>query len=137
MTPRTIFLSRLIGIYCLITAVSMFVHRELTVDYATALMENAPALWFVSLVVVVAGVAMVLAHNRWSGGARVVVVTILGWLTLAKGVLFLLFPRGMMTGTLVRMIANAAGYYAVAAIVLAIGAFLTVSGFRAATQSRA
>jgi hypothetical protein len=41
-----------------------------------------------------AGLAMVLAHNIWSGDALAVIVTLMGWLTLAliKGLLFLLLP---------------------------------------------
>jgi hypothetical protein len=136
MTPRTIFLSRLIGIYCLIAAASMFLQHPLTIACVTALMEDAPLLWFMSLLVVVAGVAMVLAHNRWSGGVRVVAVTIIGWLALAKGVVYLCFPCGAVTTSLVKLIAHDAVYYAVAALVLAMGAFFALSGFRAPSQSQ-
>ena len=33
------------------------------------------------------GIAMVLGHNVWSGGALPVAVTLVGWLILAKGLL--------------------------------------------------
>jgi hypothetical protein len=35
------------------------------------------------------GVAMVVGHNVWSGGALPLVVTPVGWLILAKGLLLL------------------------------------------------
>ena len=38
---------------------------------------------------------MVLAHNEWSGSARAIIVTVIGWLTLIKGLLFLLLPAGV------------------------------------------
>jgi hypothetical protein len=69
MSSRTIFLSRLIGLYCILVDRSMVLHRQATVDWATAVLNNASAdvgsqrhyddHW----------AAMVLAHNFWSGGA--------------------------------------------------------------------
>jgi hypothetical protein len=43
----------------------------------------------------------VLRHNIWSGGLLTVVVTIVGWLILLRGVLLLLSPAqavGLFTG---------------------------------------
>jgi hypothetical protein len=48
-------------------------------------------LQFLGAITLAAGLAMVLAHNIWSGGALVVVVTVVGWITLIKSLLFL-FP---------------------------------------------
>jgi hypothetical protein len=39
---------------------------------------------------------MVLGHNIWSGGALVVVVTVVGWITLVKSLLFLFLPPELM-----------------------------------------
>ena len=41
---------------------------------------------------------MVLGHNVWSGGALPVVVTLVGWLILAKGLLPLYLPPETLTG---------------------------------------
>ena len=38
------------------------------------------------------GLAIVLLHNYWSGGALTVIITLLGWLTLIKAVLLLVLP---------------------------------------------
>lgn len=46
-------------------------------------------------VMLAAGLAMVLAHNIWSGGALVVVVTLVGWMTLIKSLGFLFLPPEM------------------------------------------
>jgi len=37
-----------------------------------------------------AGLAIVLGHNVWSGGALTVVVTLIGWLAALRGVVWLL-----------------------------------------------
>jgi hypothetical protein len=79
MSSRTIFLSRLIGLYCLLVVPSMLVHRQGTVDLMTALLHNLPLMWVLSVITLTAGLAMVLAHRVWSGGALPVVVTLCGW----------------------------------------------------------
>jgi hypothetical protein len=38
------------------------------------------------------GAAMVVGHNVWSGGALPVAVTLLGWLTLIKGIALMGMP---------------------------------------------
>lgn len=57
-------------------------------------MENEATMFFWGVVSLVIGIAMVLAHNVWAWDWRVV-VTILGWLTLAKGLDVLLLPDKM------------------------------------------
>jgi len=92
MLPRTLFLSRLIGLYCILVALSMMTHREATVETVTALLHNPSMMLFVGVITLAAGLAMVLAHNIWSGGALAIVVTLVGWMTLIKSLLFLFLP---------------------------------------------
>ena len=44
------------------------------------------------MLTLVAGLAIVLAHNVWRGGAMAVVVTVLGWLLLLKGAALVVIP---------------------------------------------
>src|SRR5262245_29253956 len=54
-----------------------------------------PALIFLSgVLLLVAGLAIVRAHNIWSGGWPVV-VTVLGWLAILGGLARMLFPAGL------------------------------------------
>ena len=73
----------------------MFAHRQAALGAVGALVVEPGALLVLGFVVLGLGIAMVLGHNAWSGGALPVVVTIVGWLTLLKG-LFLTFlvPAG-------------------------------------------
>jgi hypothetical protein len=41
------------------------------------------------VILIFGGLAMVLVHNIWRGGAAPVIVTMIGWLTLAKGLLLI------------------------------------------------
>jgi hypothetical protein len=72
----------------------------------------------------VAALAVVLAHNIWSGGALPVVVTLVGWISLVKGLVFLLLPpetslayfEALRCGQL---------FYAYMTVTLVIGIYLT------------
>ena len=95
MTARTIFLSRLIGLYCILVIPSMVLQRQATVDWMTALFHNPSLMWVLSVITLTIGLAMVLAHNVWSGGTLAAVVTLVGWAALIKGLLFLFLPSGV------------------------------------------
>jgi len=63
MSSRTIFLARLLGLYCLIVALFMFTHRQATIDIVTQMVQSQVQLFFVGLIGISAGLAMVLGHN--------------------------------------------------------------------------
>ena len=92
MSSRTIFLSRLIGLYCILVALSMLTRRQATVETVTALLQNSSMMLILGVITLAGGLAMVLAHNIWSGGALVVIVTIVGWITLLKSLLLFFLP---------------------------------------------
>jgi hypothetical protein len=75
----------------------------------------------------VAGLAIVNAHNLWVPDWRVI-VTVLGWLLIVRGVLNLLFPVAMQTlGD--RVAASQAGVVAGAAVTFVLGAILCIMGY--------
>jgi hypothetical protein len=63
MSPRTLFLSRLIGLYCILVALSMMISRQATVETVTALIQNPSMMLILGVITLAAGLAMVLAHN--------------------------------------------------------------------------
>ena len=58
--------------------------------------RSGPWMLFSGMVATAAGLAIVLGHNMWSGGALAVVVTLSGWAALLKGVSLLLVPPEQM-----------------------------------------
>ena len=135
MSPLTFFLSRLLGLYYLLTALSMFLHKETYVETVTALIHNSPVMFVVSIITVIAGLAMVLAHNRWSGGGLAVVVTLIGWITLVKGLLFLLLPPEMEAEFFLSKLHYGQLYYFYGAISVVLGVYLTYGGFKSASRA--
>ena len=55
MSPLTFFLSRLLGLYYLLAALSMFLHKQTYVETVTALIHNSPVMFVVGIITVIAG----------------------------------------------------------------------------------
>jgi len=130
MQPRTIYLSRLIGLYCILIPPSLAIHRQATVDSAAGLYHNPSLMLIVGIFTAIAGLAMILAHNLWSGGAAPVVVTVVGWLTFIKGMSFLLLPSGACTEMMLSWFRDPTLFYACLTPSFLIGVYLTYAGFR-------
>lgn len=96
MASRTTYLARLIGLFAIVAGLAMISYKQETVETMTSLLNNPGAVFAVGLVGVAAGLALVLAHNVWSGGALPVVVTLLGWWSLIKGLACLFLPQQVM-----------------------------------------
>lgn len=90
MLSRTLFLGKLFGLYLIAVSVTMFAHPQATVDIMKAIIQNPPMLFMAGIIGVTAGIAIVLGHNEWSGGALSIIVTLFGWISLIKGMLLLL-----------------------------------------------
>jgi uncharacterized membrane protein YfcA len=67
MSPRTTFLGRLFGLYCILVALAMLSRKQATVDVLTAMLQNAQLLLALGVITVIAALAMALSHNVWSG----------------------------------------------------------------------
>jgi uncharacterized membrane protein len=130
MSPRTVFLSKLIGLFCILGPGSIFVHRQATVDTITTLVNTPAELFLVGVVALAAGLAMVIGHNIWSGGAATVLVTLIGWLTLVRGLAVFYLTPDAIEGLFDAMrFGQFCQVYAF--ISLLIGAYLTYAGFKA------
>jgi len=130
MPPRTAFLSRLIGIYTILISLSMLTHKQATIEMVTVLVHSPPVLYLIGVMLVIAGLAMILGHNVWSGGALPVIITLIGWLTLTKGLLFLFVPPEAAPGFFLGGFRYEQLFYLYAAIALLLGSYLTYSGVR-------
>lgn len=126
----TRFLSRLIGLAALILSAAMFTDKAPMIAAIELMPQDRAAIFLLGVAGVVAGLAIVLTHNVWRQGVLPLVVTLVGWLVLVRGVALLVLPDQ----TLARLYAGvhfADYYYLYAVIPLALGAYLTWSGFAA------
>ena len=127
MSVRTVFLAQLFGLYCIIMAAAMLPQPKAFVTTVNALVADAPLVLIVGVFTLFGGLAIVLLHNYWSGGALTVIITLLGWLTLIKAVLLLVLP----STKLVAMYGGVSPTYILisGSLTLLLGIYLTVAGF--------
>jgi hypothetical protein len=128
VSPLTVFLAKLIGLYCVLFGLAMALQKQVMVDIVAALLRNGPLLLILEAIAVTAGLAMVIGHNVWSGGALPVVVTLLGWIILIRGVV-LLFLSPAAKLRFFEMFRYADLLYLYAGITLVLGLYLTIAGF--------
>jgi len=100
MSSTTKYLGKLLGFYSVLVALAMIVHKQATVEMVQRMMGHGGAPFAIGLISVAVGLAMVLGHNVWRGGALPVVVTLIGWWSLIKGLLCLFLPVGVIAGLL-------------------------------------
>jgi len=129
MSARTLFLSRLIGLYCIFVGLSMVTHRQLTVESVTALLQNPSMMWLLGVIALGAALAIVLTHNVWSGGTLAVIITLVGWLALIKSLLFLFLTPAMETRFFLGQLHYRQFFYLYAAFSIVLGTYLTYGGF--------
>lgn len=130
MSTRTVYLSRLIGLYCILAGLSMGIRKESVIETVTALLRDPALMFLLGILTLIGGLAMILAHNVWSGGAPAVIVTLVGWLTLLKGLLFLFVPPSREAGFFLDTLQYARFFYVYMSISMLIGIYMTYEGFR-------
>ena len=133
MSVRTVFLARLFGLYCLVMGAAMLLQRDAFPAMVNAITSNAPLVLTIGVFTLFAGLALVLLHNIWSGGALPIIITLLGWLTLIKGAMLLLLPPAKLSALYAAVSPNAILISGI--LTLLLGVYLTAAGFRAKFDS--
>ncbi|HMF28519.1 MAG TPA: hypothetical protein VKE42_07090 [Candidatus Cybelea sp.] len=131
MSSRTAFLSKLVGLYVIVIAIAVVVNKQMMVATVTGLFQD-PAIVVLSGVIALGiGLAIVLGHNVWSGTAAII-VTIIGWLSLIKGLALLLVPANVQAAYFLGVHYNQY-FYVYAAVTIVVGIYLTYEGFRSSS----
>jgi hypothetical protein len=123
MSSRTTYLSRLLGCWAVLVGLAMMMHKQAMVEMMKELADSSVAMYLAGLIAIAVGLAMVLGHNVWRGGALPVVVTVMGWWSLIKGLLCLFLPQGAIAGLLGGLVYEHY-YYLSPAITLLLGLYL-------------
>ena len=128
---HSIFLAKVLGLYLLIVPAAVLLKRKQFAELAKEFVAN-PAIVFLSgLFALILGLLMVVSHNVWTADWRAV-ITFMGWLTLAKGVVRILFPEKLATFA----IDPSSTKWTFALIVLlGLGIYLTYVGFSGGAMS--
>jgi hypothetical protein len=92
MSPLTLFLAKFLGLFCLLMCGVLVARPKASLEAINAMMESPGLILVTGIFTMAGGAALVVGHNVWSGGALPVAVTLLGWLTLIKGVALMATP---------------------------------------------
>jgi hypothetical protein len=126
--PNSKSIAALIGPTLVAVALAMLFNLSFVPALARQVSE-APALIFISgLLLFVAGLAIVRAHNIWRAGWEVL-VTVCGWLALIGGLSRLLFPfqfAGFASG----LSESTGAVIAILLVLLALGFVLSIKGWQ-------
>jgi hypothetical protein len=128
VSPLTLFLAKLIGLLFFVFSLSMAVNKRAMVAAVNELMHDRGLMLIGSSINLAAGLVIVLAHNVWSGGVLTVIVTLIGWLFVLRGVVWLFTPPEKLVKYYETMRFEQ-NYYLYTAITGVLGLYLTTEGF--------
>lgn len=114
---------------------SMIVTRTSTIATLNALFKNAPLMWITGVFTLLIGLALVLAHNRWST-ALAAIVSLYGWAALVKDLLFLCLPAPAQIA-FYRALHFDGYFFAYLLISLVLGGYLIYGGFKPSPRDEA
>jgi len=90
MDPLTLFLAKLIGATLLLFAVVIALRGQTILEIARRMLDDPGFLLLSGALRTIAGLAIILGHDVWSGGFLPVAVTLFGWLLFFAGLPLLL-----------------------------------------------
>lgn len=125
---RTRMFARVLGPFFTITMIAAMVRAA---DMKQVLSEfTASNVWpYVTGVFVLAtGIAIVAFHQIWRGAAAII-ISVLGWLMVVRGILLMAFP-GVFASLADRMVGATAAWVSAFAVMALIGLYLTYVGWK-------
>lgn len=128
MTAFTIYFAQLAGLYFIILGIILIVRKAAIIDLMPKMAENQPFVFLAGMIRIIIGLAVLIGNGPWSNRALSIVVALIGWITLVRGVAMLLVTPQQQR-KLIDYWRREAAYYTAAAIVLGLGLYLARAGF--------
>ena len=122
----SIFLAQLLGLYFVIAGVGMLVRPKALPALIEAL-GTPQSIYPTGFIALMVGIPLILIHNIWDGSWRVI-ITIMAWLALLKGVARVFFPDTVVNWA-ESLAGNPAIVKAMVWVVVLVGACLLYLGF--------
>ena len=98
--PLTYLIAQLIGIFCLVVGAAILVQKKDFVAIVDELVKSPALLYILGFISLLLGLLVVLTHDVWNAGFLPLIVTLLGWIMVLRGVSALF----ILHGTLMRWI---------------------------------
>ena len=123
----TLFIARMFGLYIIIMGTILLCRRNIFIKFMEDFSKNYAVSFLTGIITLIIGLAIVLTHNIWVMNWTVI-ITLVGWAALIKGVWFLAFPDSISKFASFYSEAKVFGVIH-AIIALLFGAYLTYMGF--------
>ena len=123
----TLFLAQVMGLFCLGLGVSLFSKKGFA-DVMDGMAGSRALLYVAGLFTFLCGLLVVLTHNVWGGGLLPVLVTLIGWVSLLKGLFLMCLCPSSLTSW-IQMFKLKELYWLYAIVLIVLGAYLTYAGF--------
>lgn len=91
MDSTTIIL-KIVAVYYILSGLMMMFKRKTLALVLKDFFDHPSVAWIAGIFMGIAGLYLVLTHNIWVGGWRVILVTIFSWLILIKGIFYMFWP---------------------------------------------
>ena len=121
------YLAKLIGPIFLTIGIGLLVNGPFYRILIGEALASHVLIYLSGVLSLLAGLAVVIAHNRWSGGWPVI-ITVLGWLMVIGGVIRIVVPQVVQT-VAATVYSGRAAIIVAAILCVALGGFLSFKGF--------
>jgi len=123
----SIFLAKVLGLYFIITCLAVLINYKAVGKIIQAMAKDVSGVFFEGFIALIIGLLIVVSHNIWTTDWRLI-ITIIGWITIVKGVARILAPNKVVTWGLKVYNRMAPVTFIV---LLTAGVYLTYIGFTA------
>jgi len=121
-----IIIARILGITFTVMGLSLFTNKKGTIAFVNEVVKDKAMMWILGLFALTMGAIMVVFNNVWSSGLELF-ITVVGWLTLVKGAVILLFPDS--SASYYKKVNKESIFMTAGLIVFIFGLALLYSGF--------
>ena len=123
----SIFLARVFCLYFLAMGLTLIIRRKKMQEVLTSALGHSSCLFVISLMTLIIGILLVVAHPVFTA-TWTCVITVLAWLSLLKGLVYVVFPEYIVL-TKTKILSYVSMYYISGVVLLALAAFLGYHGF--------
>lgn len=122
----SLFLAKILGLSLITFCLGIFRNIKLLPKIARSVSQNLALVIFSGFILIILGLLIVISHNVWSNDWRIL-ITLLGYLTLLKGVIRIFLP-GVVMG-IARVVTGGMWWTALTGLFFLLGVYLTAIGF--------
>lgn len=122
----SLFLAKILGLSLVTFCLGVLKNFKLLPKIGRSVSENLALIIFSGFILTILGLLIIVSHNIWTADWRVL-VTLLGYATLLKGMIRIFFPG--FVAKIARQVAGGVWWKTVTALFFLLGIYLTWIGF--------